>query len=182
MSDSEIRMGRVEEDSPFRCQGVTAHGQCYIRQVPGSKFCPAHGGTNALRAQEKEKQRLYLLTQFQDRVHAHEDHSEIKSLRSEIAILRMLLETTLNKCKDEYELMLKSSHIGQLVNSLNALVMNCNKLELSTGGMLDGNQAISWVQQIARIIDTHVKDTEIVNAIVNEMMIAYEETRNGVGD
>ena len=174
---SDIEITRVDEDSEFRCQGATAHGQCLNRVVPGSEFCIVHGGGNAIRKQKLDSKRIYMLEKFQDQVHRHSDHQELKSLREEIAILRMMLETQLNACEDATDLMLKSSGIRSLVSEIEKLVRSCDRLEQTSGSMLDAQQAVSWMNEIAGIMDSHISDPEIVRAIAEEIMSSYHELR-----
>ena len=179
---TDIQITRVDEDSEFRCQAATKLGQCLNRVVPGSEFCIVHGGKNALDKQKVNARRIYMLEKFQDKVHRHVDHENLKSLREEIAILRMMLETQLNSCKDATDLMLKSSGISRMVSEIEKLVRSCDKLEQTSGSMLDATQAISWVNQIAGIMDTHIDDPDVVRVIADEIMTSYLKLRNESDD
>lgn len=166
---------RVEEDSPDRCQAVIAtKGQCMNRKMENSNYCPAHGGNRANKAAKEEEMRMYRIGKYQQRVNSLEDHGKIKSLRSEIAILRMMLEERLNQCSDSHDLMLHSQVVSNLVTNIEKLVTSCNRLDLQLGNMLDPTQAISWINEIVEIISTHIEDTEVLNTIADEILTSFQ--------
>lgn len=174
MSDSENLWERVPEDSPYRCQGISARGQCLNRQVEGSNFCMVHGGQNVAGRVKKERQRLYALDKYQQKLDKMEDHSELKTLRSEIGIMRMLLETRLNQCNTDTDLLIHSQSISLMVSNIEKLVSSCTKIDLQLGKMLDENQAINWVYEIVEIIGRHVKDSQVLDDIASEIIDSYE--------
>ena len=54
MSDFKTTWERVDEDSPDRCQCIMPNtGQCMLKAVKDSSYCPAHGGNKAFQAKEK---------------------------------------------------------------------------------------------------------------------------------
>src|SRR6218665_1663932 len=175
-SDMENQWERVEEDSPFRCQAVIpTKGQCLNRQMDGSKFCPAHGGNRACATTKEEQQRLYLAGRFQNRMNQLEDHSQLKSLRSEIAILRMILETRLQRCEDDHDLILHSVPLADLVLKIEKLVSSCSRLDLQLSKMLDTTQAINWANEIVSIIGEYVTDSNILSEIADRILEAYQK-------
>ena len=169
---------RVADDSPMRCQGVIpSKGQCNNAKVEGSEFCLAHGGRNARDKLVAERKRIYNVELFQQKLNEMEDHSGLKTLHSEIAVLRMILESTLNQCTDNTKLILKSQVISQLVVNIEKLVTSATKLDKQLGSMLDANQAIEWVNNIAEIMGRHIEDGEIINTIVAEMIESYNKIK-----
>ena len=87
MSNFETKWERVEEDSLERCQYIGAKGQCRIKRVEHSEYCPAHGGNKAFQAHEKRQLRNYRLNQFKQRTEELAHSDGILSLKEEIAIL-----------------------------------------------------------------------------------------------
>lgn len=171
MAEDVDKYQRVEEDDPLRCQAVTANGQCRIKAIDGSKYCPVHaGGGNAAKA--KEATRNFRLTMWQARVGDFADNDGVKSLREEIGILRMLLEETLNRCKDPTELILYSNKISDLVMKVDKVVTSCHRLESATGQLLDKQAALNIASVIVAIVAKHVTDEDAMEAVANEIIAA----------
>lgn len=171
---------RVEEDSPLRCQAVIpTRGQCINKQVEGSDYCPAHGGNRGSAKLKREKRRMYQIQRFQDKLNEMEDHEGLKSLRSEIAVLRMILETRLKQCTDNHDLMLHSQSISSLVASIEKLVTSCNRLDTQLGNMLDTTQALQWMAEIVDIISTHITDEAVLSEISDEILESYDRISKG---
>ena len=104
---------------------------------------------------------MYKLEKFQARVEHFKVNPAVKSLRSEIGILRMTLENVINKCRDENDLLMASQKIGDLVMKIDRLVLSAHKLESSMGELLDKMAALNLSNQIIEIItgavERHVK-------------------------
>ena len=103
------------EDDPNRCQASTRNMQCTNKAVPGGKYCRCHGGNKEQESMTQESLRNYRLTKWHAKLGRHAESPGIKSLRDEIAILRMLLEERLNICEDANDLILQSHMISDLV-------------------------------------------------------------------
>jgi hypothetical protein len=142
---------RVEADDPRCCQGLGPQGPCNIKAVEGQRFCRMHFGIGNKHA-EKQAARNYRLHAYQHRVNEFADNDQVKSLREEIGVLRMLLEETINKCKNDTELLLYSNKIADLVIKIEKLVASCHKLEQSTGMLLDRGTVMMLGDVIIQII------------------------------
>ena len=113
-----------------QCTHVGQHGRCRYKIHEGARTkCRHHGGVTEAKHEQSQEVSSYRLNLFQQRMQHHLGHSELKNLRSEIAILRMLVENKLNQCKDDYDLMLHSAGISDLVAKINLVVQSCNRLE-----------------------------------------------------
>lgn len=180
-------MRKVAEDSPFRCQNVTSQGQCYLETVVDDdgnhgKFCMVHGGRHFLEAKKKESMRNYRLTKFQAMLERHADAPGIKSLRDEVAILRILMEERLNKCQDNTDLILQSGPISDLVMKIDKVVSSCHKLEGSMGQLLDKSAILLFASQVIDIIGQVVTDKEQVEEIGARIMKAVGQLSNEEND
>ena len=129
-----------------------------------------HGANKALEAAAEESKRNYRLTKWKARVGQFADNDQIKSLREEIGIMRLLLEETLNKCEDSVDLMLYSHKMSEFVMKIEKLVVSCDKLENRMGLMLNKSTIINLAQQYVTIINEHVKDPEIIEQISMKMV------------
>lgn len=164
---------RVEDpDDPKRCQAIAGHSQCLNVQVEGSNYCLAHGGNRAVVEQKKESLRNYRLAKYQSRLDEFADSTQVKSLRDEIGVLRILVEERMNQCKDSNDLMMHSSVLSDLVARIEKLVSSCHRIEASLGALLDKTQAIQLGQEIVEIISRHVNDEDALDAISGEIILA----------
>lgn len=170
MADNKFE--RVEEFSKLRCQAIGGYGQCPYKQVPGSSYCPMHGGNVAAEKATAESIRVYRLAKWQHRVNEVADHSKVKSLREEIGILRVVLEETINICSDSHELLLYASRITDTVTKIEKLVASCHRLEAATGATLDKQQALQLAAVMVEIISRHVTDQDALDGIGNEIVSA----------
>lgn len=146
------------DDDPDRCQGVSpSRGQCINKKVPGSDYCPAHGGNKAVEAAGKASLRGYQLARWKDNLRQFSDDPKIKSLTDDTAILRMLVENLLNKCKDANDLEIHSGRIADLITRIEKLVTSGQRLDERTGSQLDKNAALRLGQEIANAISKQVE-------------------------
>jgi len=164
-------MKRVSDPAdPRRCQHVIpTKGQCINESVEGQHYCMAHGGAAHAAMKDKAIIRNYRIAQYQARVDEKSGGSEIKSLRDEIAILRILVEERVNVCKDSHDLLMQSGPISDLIMKVDKVVNSCHRLETHLGVMLDKTQALQWASEIVEIIGRHVEDEEAVSEISNEL-------------
>lgn len=161
---------KVAEDSPDRCQGLSAFGQCSLAVVPGSDKCIMHGGAIV----EKQNQRNYRLKQWQARTNEFADNPQIKSLREEIGILRILMEETVGKCHTTTDILLYSNKIITLVEKIEKVVVSCHKLEQSSNYLLDKNQLLLFADNVIKLIAHYIKDPDILEAISDRIPEAIE--------
>ena len=117
---------------------------------------------------EEQKIRLYNLTKHQAALERHAGHDRIKSLRDEIGILRLLLETKLNLCTTDMDLLAGSQAIGDLVIKVEKLVTSCHKMEELTGQVLDKAKLAQFADQVVAILSEHVPQDKlaIIGALI----------------
>jgi hypothetical protein len=168
----EHKLQKCAEDDPNRCQspGAEGEGQCVFLAEPGSKKCLKHGAVQEQRKAEKAKINAYRLQIWQERVDEFSEGEEVKTLRGEIAILRLVTETILNQCKEKHELVLYSGKIGDLVMKIEKLVTSCDRLETKFGMLLDKSAALVLASQIVEIISKYEKDGTVIDAISSDII------------
>ena len=166
------------EAHPNRCQAVNVQGQCRNLglKLPSGKYAPhclAHGGQHARKAEKKESLRNYQLTiakwrlKLEDKV----DAEGVKSLRDEIAILRICLEERLNRCHDGMDVILQSQAIASMVMNIERVVSSCHKLEGSMGHLLDKQAVLQFAQVVIGIITKALDgDDARINLIADEIL------------
>lgn len=160
---------RVADEDPRRCKRAFGGGtQCHNRSVDNSEYCPIHQGLSADKT-NKEKIRTYNLGKWQQRVNKFEDDSAIKSLRSEIGIVRMMLEEILLQCKDANDLICYSQQISVLAGQIERLVTSCHRMEEKTGSLFSRNEIAVMFDMFIRTVTDAVKDPEIIETIALEI-------------
>ena len=111
-----------------------------------------------MESEKKENYRNYQLDRFKDRLEFHATSPKIKDLRDEIAICRMVLESTLNGCADNFDLHMKSKEISELLGKINLLVNSCHKLEGSMGQLLDKQTILHFATKVVDILSEELQD------------------------
>jgi hypothetical protein len=173
---------RCEPDDPNRCQASGKQGQCPYKaeqKVDGTYFshCIRH---NASRRREDENKRMrnFRLGLFQQRMEEFADNDQVKSLREEIGITRLLLEEIIRTCQDSTQLVMASNKIADLVLKIEKLVTSCHRLEKSSGMLLDKATIQRLADSIINIISGHVEPevtSQIAMAIMQEIIGSENE-------
>jgi len=169
-----------DESDPNRCQAVHSHGQCRNVAVEGSTFCAAHGGNKAVQDAEREALKNYKISKFQARIEEKKATPDLKNLRDEIALLRMLIEERLNICMSGTDLVLHSSAISDLIMKVEKVVSSCHKLEKNMGMVVDKQAILNFAGRVVQIITLELDDQpdkvdEIGNRILEEIGKIGEE-------
>jgi len=160
---------------PERCQSITAVGQCGNKVVPNTNFCENHGGCRAEYEQKQKSLRIYRLQQYQERVSELSDHAKAKTLREELGILRILLETVVNDCNgDNKVLLMNSSKISDLVVKIEKVTSSCQRLEFRLGDTLDKTKVIQFADEMVEIISKYITDPKALSAISEELVNSLE--------
>jgi hypothetical protein len=163
---------KCEPDDPNRCQSNVQTGQCPYKALPDTKYCIRHGGQVGQKKNEIAAMNGYRLAKWQTRVDQFAEHDQVKSLRAEIGITRMLLEEVINKCETSDQLLMFSGKIADLVTRVEKLVSSCHRIEASTGMLLDKSAALHLASVIVEIISRHVTEDDSIDTIAQEIMVS----------
>jgi len=174
MMPIEQKFIRCAEDDPNRCQAFGRNGQCPFRAVEGGHVCQRHGGNTVENRVETANLRNYYLTRYHEKVARLSNQPEIKSLRDEIGIVRMIVESKLNAIEDDTDLMLQSGQISDLVMKIKALVESCDKIDFRMGQLLDKKYIEQFAQSIITIITEELDDDEKIEVIITRILEAIE--------
>jgi hypothetical protein len=180
----EYKLDRIKSpDDPNRCQAVrTTKGQCQNIVVPGSKYCAQHGGYTAEQQRIKESKKMYNVARWQQRIEQFGEHKDFKSLKSEIGVTRLLLEERLNKCTDSTDLIIHSGPILNLTEQLRKLIESCNKIDRTTGQLLDRKTLLGYASTVIDIISEEISDIpnfdKVADRIANRMIEALQNDNN----
>jgi len=171
MATGDYSCTKVDEDDPTRCQAVIkTKGQCRNKAVEGGRYCMSHGGNSMVQAQSKENIRRYRIAKWQSRMNEFADDPGVKSLRDEIAVLRLMLEERLNMCHDSHELVLQSHLISDLVIKIEKLVSSCHRLEGSMGQLLDKQAILQFASSVVEVISKYIEDEQLLNLVADEII------------
>ncbi len=167
---------RCEDEDPNRCQAVQAAGQCNYLSLEGSKFCARHGGNRAQNSKDQVNLRNLRLT----RVHAYTERAKelgesenIKSIRDEIGIARLLLEERLGTCETTADLMLHSPVIGDSLLKIEKLVSSAHRLESNLGELLDKSAVVQLTGELVDIISKSL--IELSDTLIDELGDEYKD-------
>lgn len=171
---------RAKPDDPNRCQHVIPQvGQCPNKKAgEGATNCAAHGGASQLNSAERLSLRNYRLTKYHARIQELGESSEVKSLRDEIGILRMLVEERLNRVNDSMDLLMQSQPISDLVIKIEKIVTSCHKMEERTSQCLDRQAILQFASEVINIIDSKLADKEVVESIADDILAAIGRISN----
>ncbi len=164
----KYKIEKVEADSPMRCQAVTKQGQCLNKATVQDGFCPVHGGNRALQSAKVERKRLYNLTKYRARLEELDaPNQEIKNLREEIGILRIVLEEVVNNCDSPAEILCHAPKISDLATKIGKLVTSCHNIDKSLGQYLDKNDIVQIAQEMVQVIAGVVSDADNLEMIIS---------------
>jgi hypothetical protein len=165
------KMERVEEGDPLQCQSIFAHGQCPYKRVEHSEYCQMHGGNNAQQAHRKKSIHDYRLqlVDWQNRVDELAGSSHIKSLRGEIGILRMVMESVINQIKTPIQFPIFADKIQSVARDLKGLVETCQKIEERNKELLSKTEVFNIADAVVNVISNYIKDPDDLLAAGEEL-------------
>lgn len=173
-----VRWDYTKHSPSEKCEAVTKSGPCPYCKSRKTNFCELHGANSRRNTNNEEVVRNYRLQRWKSRVGELADSSNIKSLREEVGILRMLLEEMLNNCKDSTDLLLYTHRISDLVLKVERLVTSCDKLENKMGLLLSKDSILQLAATYVQIINNHVIDPDVIEKISLEMLQATEQVED----
>lgn len=169
MQDKFIRYDIKIHEPQERCETDTINGPCPYLKTGGTKFCPRHGANSRQISEKKEAARNYRLTKFRSEIREKAESTGVKSLREEIGILRLVLESILNQCNDANDLLMFSNKISDLAIKIDKLVVSCQRLEEKQDIMIDKTGILYLANTFIKIIETHIDDLDVIGNIADEI-------------
>ncbi len=155
---------------PQRCQAVTARGQCECLSTETSTFCSIH---SRAKTEGKELMRHYLLSnpELQARLNRQAGIEEVRSLREEIHLARVMVETRLDLVEkdDRGDMLAAFSSINTYLATIDKLVNSCHRMEVSLGSLLSKASIFSLGQEIVNILVDELQQVEDYEAIIDRI-------------
>ena len=161
-------------DDPNRCGA--GDGQCRYLAVIGSDYCPRHGGNKALQVAKQKDLENYRLTKWNIRATEMANSGEIKSLREEVALNRLLVENLLNSAETTAELIALSPQISALLVVQQNLIKAWHGLEEALGLRLSVEEIEQLADTLSRIAGKLIAD------IFEQKLTSKEEALERLGD
>jgi hypothetical protein len=154
---------------PRRCKASLGTAQCMTVAVEGSDYCAVHAGS--YRPPEKGM-RQYLLAKAQDRARlaAFAEHDDIKSLRDEIALTRMMIEGLWNFAQSDVERLTMYGRVNSHILTLEKLVKTCNQIEERLGSLLAKPTLLRVGQQICTALVNRLSGLPNYEQVVDFLM------------
>jgi len=107
---------------------------------------------------------------------------ELKSLRDEVAIARMLIEERLNKIKNDQDLFTATGAINSLLLTVEKLVSRSHILEQNLGQLYHRSTVVQLMQAVVAIIDEEVRSlsggADVIDRIVKRIYASAFAARN----
>lgn len=166
---------------PRRCKGAIANGQCVNVAADGSDFCLAHRGKDRGPARRLRK---YLLADAEEQglLDRFATDDELKSLREEIALVRMMVQRTLAGAQSDVEKVSAYTKVNTLLLTLERLMKTCHSLEQSLGQLVGKPALLRLGQQLCQIIVTRLEGLPnyelLVDAIIADISAAFQNLDN----
>lgn len=159
------------DEHPDRCTHIIGgQGQCgNLGTGPGAN-CLAHGGGSTANAKTQKRVRAYKLQVFMADLEDHLGYTDLTGLRDEVALMRLLVETKINDCKDNSDLVMNSAGIADLVMKVQGLVVNCQKLEANLGKHIDATSLLGFAHKVIEIISDVLDDEEKIREIADRLV------------
>ena len=174
MDNKFTRWKDTEHHPNERCIATVTNGQCPYCKDNGTDYCPMHGSNKGAIKANGEVKRNYQLSRWKNRINSFADNDQIKSLREEIGILRMVMEEILNKCEDSTDLLMASHRISDVAMKIEKLVVSCDKLESRMGLLLSKRAVVQLAGEYVQIINNYITDPDTIEHISEEMLIATQ--------
>jgi hypothetical protein len=133
----------------MRCEHTTTTQQCTEQAVEGSRFCIKHS-----KNPQAGLKRQYMLNQakYRQRYSDFADSNELRSLRDEISVMRMVFEERLNMVTNDSEMLASCGQIASLAVVIERLVKSCHQLESRLGTLLSKPSLLGIANEIVQIL------------------------------
>lgn len=113
----------------------------------------------------------YRLLHHQQRLDRGKSSPDVKSLRDEVVILRIVMEEHLNKCKTTEEFLMYAGRIQTLAVDIGKVLQQCHTLEEKTGFVIDKSKVLKIADGISDVIQKYIPDKATQDTISQEIIL-----------
>lgn len=156
-------------NDPERCNKWQGNHECIHKRIPGSLYCALHGGASIIPGNIERSKRKYLGAQWQAQIGEFASDPEIKSLRQEIGITRLLLDKLLQRCQTDSDLLLRSSTMLEMIRTVERLVVSCHGIDAKIGVTLDKNQLVDFGSTVIEIVASMITDPAQMDSFIAQL-------------
>lgn len=176
-------MPKCEPDDPRRCKYSVRTGQCPDIARDDSLYCDAHARSSKPHI---ERVRHYVLSnpELQERLNRQAAVEEVRSLREEIHLARMMVESRLDMIEqgDRGDMLAAFSNVNTYLQTIEKLVSSCHRMEVSLGNLLSKASIFALGQEIVTILVDELQHIdgyeEIVDRISEKIVVAIAGQQN----
>jgi len=153
-----------------------------MKAVEGGTRCKCHGGGSQLQVAKKKQLTAYAKNRWNAEIRNNAEDSEIKSLRQELGIARIMLNQLTNRCKDSHDLLMMSGPIDNMLKTINLIQKTSHSIEKDLAGTVGPEQLNQFAEEMFNIIMDEVQDTNVINRIALKLGRAIRKVQNGSND
>jgi hypothetical protein len=176
---------RCDDADPNRCQGITKNGQCAQLRIEGSQFCRRHARQSSAKIEE-DRLRHYLLSNpmLQEKLNRQFGIEEVRSLREEIHLARVMVETRLDLIEpgDKGDMLTAFSSVNTYLQTIEKLTASAHKMEISLGSLLTKSSVFALGQDLVGILAEELQGIpdyeETIDRISERLVVAIANTQN----
>jgi hypothetical protein len=166
---------------PRRCKGSGPSGQCLNASEDGSEYCVCHRGVDRGPARRMRKYQL-ATADDQGLLDRYATDDELKSLREEIALTRVMIQNILRSATTDIEKTNAYSRINTHLLTLERLMKTCHALEQSLGQLVCKSDLLLLGKQLYQIVIDRLVGLpnyeELVDAIIGDMDRVFHNIGN----
>jgi len=170
---------------PRRCKAPSLDGQCRNVAEEGSDYCRAHAGIDHMPA---VRMRKYMLANAveQGMLDRFTEDDNLKSLREEIGLVRMMVQNTLRMASTDMEKIQAYSKVNTLLLTLERLMKTCHTLEKSLGELVGKPALLRLGQALCQAVVERLEGLpnyeDLVDALIVDIMRAIQDVDNNEPD
>jgi len=149
-----------------KCKWMTEKGQCGQNAMMDSEFCESH----AVKSDQIDLG-AYAINKilFGDAPERHAKASELKSLRTEIALLKTFCEKRINLMESDADFISSMGPVKDAFMAIEKLVVSCHNMEVKIGELLSKQSLMSLAQKIVHVISTNLEGVENKDIILEKV-------------
>jgi len=150
----------------MRCEHTSDTRQCGEQALEGTTRCAKHS-----KDPQTGLRRQYMLNQarYRQRYGDFADSNELRSLRDEVSIMRMVMEERLNMVTNNSEMLASCGQIASLAVVIERLVKSCHQLESRLGTLLSKPTLLSIANEIVQILLQELVDVPGYEDLVDKI-------------
>lgn len=154
----------------MQCEYITSRGQCPNEAEKG-RFCSEHSVTSHETMLNQYRIAGSLIGESTER---HNRNDQIKSIKTEIAIMRAMLERRINTCETDAELISAMPVMRDFALAIEKMAVSCHTMDVKLGNLLSKDALMSLAHKLISIISKYMRPFENSAPTAEEIDLAIE--------